>query len=159
MDVIFFTILWRNLMKLIKSLSLPVLSLALLLPMANAFAFKNEAQDFIHHVNKQTCQLIGRAASSTQNLFDRVSHNTCNFLDSADKSYQEVPSFDQLRAIAAAKIELGQNSLKAALVDAKDAIVTYSARHPYIVLAAASTVAFGAGFWIARKLSRTKKNA
>jgi hypothetical protein len=43
MDVIILDFIWRNLMKLIKSSSLPVLSLALLLHMANASAFDIKA--------------------------------------------------------------------------------------------------------------------
>ncbi len=138
-------------MKFVKSLSLPILSLALLLPMANvssAYEAKAKAQTWYQEAGNA----VSQAAS-------KIKCEANTMVASVKEKYDQMPSFEQMRALAAQKLGFENKGFKAAIVDAKDAVITYSIRHPFVTLGAASAIALGAGFWLARKLYKPKKAA
>jgi hypothetical protein len=123
-------------MEFIKSFFLPLVFLALLFPTANqAVDLKTGLQNAV----KQTREFAGSTYEAAQNKI------------------AQMPSFNQMRAIIAKKLGLQKKGFSSAIADAKDALITYSIDHPYVALAAVITLAFGTGFWVARKLYKPKK--
>lgn len=135
-------------MKFVKSLSLPVLSLALLMPMANACAYeaKAPAQKWYQTITEKA----GQAGYKARELAGTA-------LDSAKARFNEMPTFEQMRVLAANKLGLQDKSVTSVFKDAKDAVITYGIRHPWVVLSAVAVTAGLTGFAIARMLSKKKK--
>lgn len=103
-------------MKFIKSLSLPVLSLALLLPMANASAFDIKATS--------AYKAMGTMATSMATGFKNASE----------------------------KLGFGDKGIA-------NQAITYVTKHPIIFGSVAAATLLGAGYFVAKKLSKAKRAA
>ena len=135
-------------MKFTKSLSLPFLSLALLLPMANVRAevVNPTAPKAGSHVKEVAVNAASKAKELAGQAFESVKARASQF-----------PSLAEIRSSVAQALRFENKGFKQVMADAQDAVVKSVKAHPFAAISAAATVAVVAGFLVNWAFGKRKK--